>query len=299
MIHIGIFYMGRRIKFEHTHEWVFSSCETPERKITPFFEPLVTTTYKEKELSVFYDHAPFPAVDVLICRTAAFEEPSLHSVTLDFLRQSGCLLINAYPTVSLSRNKLAQQQILSEAHIPVPDWAVIRHPSQTAIAVQTLGFPMMAKVAIGGRGKGVFYIENEKTLQPILDYLTIRDRNPVILQKCIIESAGKDIRAFVIGNRVIAAMERTSQSEDVRANVAIGGKGEAFAVTPQIEHIALLATQAMQLEIAGVDILLSKSGPVVIEVNACPAFSELQEVTGINVAEKIIEYAESKISHKK
>ena len=299
MTHIGIFYMGRRTHFEQENEWVFHSCDTPERIITPFFEPLMTTTYTKKGLSVFYEEAPFPQLDMLICRTAAFEEPSLHSVTLDFFKQIGCPMINAYPTVSLSRNKLAQQQILSEAGVPVPDWAVVRHPSQMAIAVNHLGFPMMAKVAIGGRGKGVFYIENEKTLQPILDYLNIRDRNPVILQKCITESAGKDIRVFVIGNQAVAAMERISQTKDVRANVAVGGRGTSFDVTPDIEHIALEAAKAMQLEIAGVDILLSTSGPVVIEVNACPVFSELQEVTGINIAEKIIEYAESKISHKK
>lgn len=295
-LNIGILYLGRkRMEFSQEQDWPFFNVTKGQHNITPLFEPLISCVYKQQTLELFYDQQPFPDFDVIICRTATYEEPSLHTVTMDLLKDVGYRLINAFPTVGLSKNKMAQQEILSKAHVPMPDWAMIRHPDQTQAAIDKIGFPFVAKVPIGGRGKGIFYVENKKTLQPILDYLNIRDHNPIILQKYIQESSGRDLRVFVIGHEVVACMERISQTEDIRANAALGAKVKAFLPTKEIISIALQATEAMELEIAGVDILLSHQGPLVIEVNACPGFHELQTITDINIAKAIIAYAEKKV----
>jgi ribosomal protein S6--L-glutamate ligase len=301
-MNIGIFYFSRkRTAFENAQETPFikAAQQYPNLKVFPLFETLITVTHDKDGLELFYDQKPFPACDAIVCRTAIYEEPSLHSVTSDFLKQKGYLLINEYPTVSLSKNKLAQHLILSQAGVPMPDWAIIRWPDQVENVINKIGFPMILKIPIGGRGKGVFYVENEKTLQPIIDYLHVRDRNPVIIQRFIKEAQQKDIRVFVIGNKVVAAMQREAKKGDVRANIGSGGLGSIFPLYPEIELIALAATKAMTLEIAGVDIILSKDGPLVMEVNACPGLDEIQAVTGKNIAGQILDYAIEKIyAHK-
>ncbi|PJA46956.1 hypothetical protein CO172_03310 [Candidatus Uhrbacteria bacterium CG_4_9_14_3_um_filter_36_7] len=295
---IGIFYFSRkRLAYENPEQtpFIIAAKKRKDIEVIPIFEPLITVIHTKKEIELFYNKEPFPACDVIICRTAIYEEPSLHSVTTEFLQEKGYLLINAYPTVSLSRNKLAQHLILSKYKIPMPSWAIIRWPDQIDTVIKKIGFPMILKVAIGGKGKGIFYVENLKTLQPILDYLHVRDGNPVIIQKFIQEAQEKDIRVFIIGDQVVAAMQRKAKQDDVRANIGSGGTGSIFLLTDKIKSVALRAAQAMNLEIAGVDIVLSKNGPLVLEVNSCPGLHEIQTVTGIDIAGKILDYAVEKV----
>ena len=155
-----------------------------------------------------------------------------------------------------------------------------------------IGFPVMIKVAFGTHGKGVFLAENIETLSPIVDYLTIRDGNPVIIEEFVAEAGRKDLRAFVIGDQVIAAMERTARDGDVRANASLGGVGRPVTLTDEEQQIAVKATKAFDLDLAGVDLLRSARGPLVIEVNANPGFEELTRATDIDVAGAIIEFVE-------
>ena len=150
----------------------------------------------------------------------------------------------------------------------------------------------MIKVAFGTHGKGVFLAENIETLSPIVDYLTIRDGNPVIIEEFVAEAGRKDLRAFVIGDQVIAAMERTARDGDVRANASLGGVGRPVTLTDEEQQIAVKATKAFDLDLAGVDLLRSARGPLVIEVNANPGFEELTRATDIDVAGAIIEFVE-------
>lgn len=260
--------------------------------MTRLFQQYLTCIEIYGETKLFYNNEELAKFDVIIARPNFVEEPSLHTITLDLLVKHGYRVINHRPTVSISKNKLAQKVLMNEQNIPQPEWAIVRDPSQTELAANKIGFPLVVKVAFGTWGKGVFYTENLKTLSPIVDYLNVRDGNPVIFERFIDEAERKDIRAFLIGGEVIASMERTAKDDEIRANIHAGGSGSKITLTKEEERFAKKAAEAFELEIAGVDMLRSKNGPVVIEVNANPGMSGITEVTGIDVAEQIIMYVE-------
>lgn len=235
---------------------------------------------------------PLPQFDVILNRPGFVTEPSLHSVTTSALAAAGFKIINHSKLGDVSKNKLAQHLILSQAGLPLPRWAIARRPIHAVAAGKMIGFPLMIKVAFGTHGKGVFLAENVETLSPIVDYLTIRDGNPVIIEEFIAEAEHKDLRAFVIGDAVVAAMERVARDGDVRANASLGGVGRPVELTDEEKQVAVKATKAFDLDIAGVDLLRSKRGPLLIEVNANPGFEELTRTTGIDVAGAIIDYLE-------
>lgn len=158
-------------------------------------------------------------------------------------------------------------------------------------AAEAIQFPLIAKVAFGTHGKGVFYAENIQTLKPIVDYLCVRDENPVILERFIAEAAHSDVRVFVVGGGIVAAMERKAMRGDVRTNIGSGGTGGSIELSETEKRVVLQAAHAFHLEICGVDLIRSKEGPLVLEVNAYPGFQELERVTGIDVAGAIINYA--------
>jgi ribosomal protein S6--L-glutamate ligase len=122
-------------------------------------------------------------------------------------------------------------------------------------------------------------------------YLNDADGTNILLQEFVKESAGTDIRAFVVGNKVVASMQRQSLNDDFRSNLHKGGSGTPIKLTPEEEKVAIKSAKAMGLSVAGVDIMRSKRGPLVLEVNASPGFG-IERVTGRNVAGKIIEYVE-------
>lgn len=247
-------------------------------------------------VEVLYDSKPFSRdFDIIISRPNFVEEPSIHSITTQLLVQSGFRVMNHRPALSLTKNKLSQKALMAEAGIPIPRWAIIRHPDNIESAVEKLGFPIIAKVAFGTGGKGVFFAENLETLKPIADYLAIRDRNPVILEEFIAEAEHKDLRVFVVGDQVAAAMQRAAKDGDVRANLHSGGKGTPIEVTKDEGEIAIRTAKLFELDCAGVDILRSKRGPLVIEVNSNPGLEGITEATGIDVAGAIIELAEQMV----
>jgi len=240
---------------------------------------------------ILYNSEPLPHIDVMIARPNFIEEPSLHTYVMSALLATGYRIINGLPTFSLSKNKLQQTRLFQMNNIPHPKSILTHKPEETLRAAKALGFPVILKVAFGALGKGVFYIADELSCRPIAEYLAIRDRNPVIVQEYIKEADRKDIRAFVVGGEVIAAMERCAPQGDVRANTTNGGTGRAIELTKTEHKLALRVASLCELEIAGVDIIRSAHGPLVLEVNANPGFKELERATGVDVAEAIVRYA--------
>ncbi|HBP00150.1 MAG: Alpha-L-glutamate ligase, RimK family [Candidatus Uhrbacteria bacterium GW2011_GWF2_41_16] len=264
-----------------------------------FYEPLLTIRpgNNSKGIEVLYENKPFPVCDAVIPRPNFLEEPSLHITTIEALTHIGVPLLNGKEGFLPSKNKLAQKLTFTKAGIPVPPWSIVRAPECAADAATVLGFPLILKVPFGRGGKGVFYVENQETLLPLIDYLNIRDRNPVIMETFIKEAGRSDRRAFVIGGRIIAAMERTAKSWDIRANIHSGGSAQPIILSPEEETLAIRAAAAFDLEIAGVDLIPSKHGSLILEVNPHPGFETLSEVTGIDVADAIIKYVEQRFIH--
>lgn len=193
-----------------------------------------------------------------------------------------------------SRDKLRSTQILSRAGIGIPKTIFSRGFSDIDDVMEELGGPpIIIKLARGTHGRGVVLAESRKAARSVLQgfYLMDDDGTNILLQEYIEESAGTDIRAFVVGSQVVASMKRQSLTDDFRSNLHQGGEGTAIKLTDEEEKTAIKAARAMGLSICGVDMMRSNRGPLVLEVNSSPGFG-IEQVTGRNVAEKIIDYVE-------
>lgn len=255
------------------------------------YEPWFTVSDDE----LLYDGAPLPKVDVVIARPNFIEEPSLHTYVMAALKKAGIPIVNGLSSLGACKNKIEMLRLFEEHALPYPKSFVTKKPQSALVAARRLGFPVIVKVAFGTFGKGVFYAPNQEVFEPIAEYLTIRDGNPMIVQEFIDEAQHKDLRVFVVGGEVVAAMERTAPEGDVRANTSNGGHGAPVELSQTEHDLALRAALAFDLDIAGVDLIRSNRGPLILEVNANPGFAELESTTGVDVARAIIRFATTRL----
>ncbi len=243
--------------------------------------------------NIFHEGQPFPPVDVIIVRPNFVEEPSLRTYAVQMLAETGTRIINGNVGFTWAKNKLTQHVLFAKHDLPCPRWGIARKPEDAVAVAKEIGFPAIIKVAFGTHGKGVFLAKDEETLWPIADYLAIRDRNPLIIEEFIQEARSTDIRAFVIGGKVVGAMMRTAAEGDVRANTSNRGTGSVGELSKDETDLAIKAAEVFGLEIAGVDLIRSKRGTLILEVNSNPGFKELEAVTNLDIARMIIDYAAS------
>ena len=240
---------------------------------------------------IFHDGQPLHALDLIISRPNFVEEPSLRTYAIQLLKDAGYRIVNGNVGFTWAKNKLTQHVLFAEHRLPCPHWGIARKPDDAVAIAKKLGWPTIVKVAFGTHGKGVFLARDEESLWPIVDYLGIRDGNPMIIEEFIAEAKSSDLRAFVIGGDVVAAMQRTAAKGDMRANTSNGGTGSIVELTPEEQALAIRAAEVFNLEIAGVDLIRSKRGTLILEINANPGFKELEVVTGLDIARMIIDYA--------
>ena len=193
--------------------------------------------------------------------------------------------------INRSRDKLRSYQVLARAGVDIPKTLFARETAAfDDLIEQAGGTPLIIKVARGTHGNGVVLAETQKAAKAVMQAFYVEGVNFVV-QEFIKESAGTDIRAFVVGNKVVASYKRQSLDDDFRSNLHQGGEGTVVKLTEEERHTAVKAARTMGLPICGVDMLRSERGPLVLEVNSSPGFG-IEKVTGRNVAEKIIEYIE-------
>lgn len=192
-----------------------------------------------------------------------------------------------------ARDKLRAAQIMIKNGVDTPKTLVSRNTTDIDDLLEQIELPVIIKLATSTHGNGVVLAETKKAAKSTLQafYLYNEDGTNILLQEYIKESSGMDIRAFVVGSKVVASMKRQSLDDDFRSNLHKGGEGVPIKLTPEERRMAVRAAKAMGLHIAGVDLMRSERGPLVLEVNASPGFG-IEKVTGRNVAEKIIEYVE-------
>ena len=201
-------------------------------------------------------------------------------------------------SINRSRDKLRSMQILARADVGIPKTVFARETTDLDDVVeQAGGAPLIIKVARGPHGNGVVLAETKKAAQAVMQAFYVEGVN-FLVQEFVQESAGTDIRAFVVGGRVVASMKRQSLDDDFRSNLHQGGEGTSVKLTDEERKTALRAAKAMGLSICGVDMMRSDRGPLVLEVNPSPGFG-IEKVTGRNVAEKIIEYIEQNAKAKR
>lgn len=200
-----------------------------------------------------------------------------------------------------SRDKLRSLQILSKSGVGIPKSAFARHPMAKDVKqlINEIGkVPVILKLLEGTHGTGVIKVDTIESAKSALEAFS-GIKKDIIIQEFIEESGGKDVRVIVIGGKVVAAMERTSDVEDFRSNLHKGGTARPVTLDKKTEDAAIESAKLLGLTIAGVDLLQSARGPLVIEVNSSPGLQGIETATGIDVAGKIIEEAEKKSDKKK
>lgn len=190
----------------------------------------------------------------------------------------------------MSRDKFKCMQFLVEQGVPVPTtyFSADLHDAETIVA-EKLGYPFVLKLTEGTQGIGVFLIEDETSAEQYFNTYS-GSKTRVILQKFVSESFGRDIRIIVLDNEVIAAMERVASKDEFRSNIHRGGIGKLVDLTEEEKQLALKAIKGLGLRIAGVDIIRSANGPLLLEVNSSPGIEGIENTTKINVAKAIIDY---------
>ena len=242
---------------------------------------------------IFYKGKEIKGCDILITRVGVSAGLDIELSTVKQFELMGFPVLNKYMPVARAKNKLRSMQILAKAKIPVPSTVVVRHFDYLDQAIKQVGgYPVIVKSVFGSFGKGVAIIESRRSLYSALDVLwRFGETNILLIQEYVMEADNSDFRAFVIGDKVVAAMKRTAKSGDFRSNVHQGGNMESVDLTVEEKKIAIKATKLMGLDYAGVDIMRSSKGPIVIEVNANPGFAGINTVAPVDVPGALVEYA--------
>lgn len=196
---------------------------------------------------------------------------------------------NSSAGISNSRDKLRSLQILSRHSIGIPRTTFVRDKKDVLPAIERVGgAPVIIKLLEGTQGIGVLLAETVKSAEAIIELLQSQKQN-VLIQKFVSESKGKDIRAFVVGNQVVAAMRRVAQGQEFRSNVHRGGLTEPVVLDETYCQTAVRAAQIMGLRVAGVDLLEGRDGPQVVEVNSSPGLEGIEGCTQLDVAGVVID----------
>lgn len=202
----------------------------------------------------------------------------------------GVFAANDSQAVARSRDKLRTLQLFSGHDIGIPPTAFARRREDLRDAIRRVGgTPVVLKLLEGTQGVGVILAESVSSAESVLDAMRSLKQN-ILIQAFIRESQGQDVRAVVVGDRVVAAMRRKAAEGEFRSNVHRGGSTEAVTLDPEYERTAIEAAHVLGLNIAGVDLLPSDDGPMVLEVNSSPGLKGIETVTGLDVAGTMVEF---------
>ena len=202
---------------------------------------------------------------------------------------------NSSSGISNSRDKLRSLQILSRHHIGIPQTTFVRDKADILPAIERVGgAPVVIKLLEGTQGVGVILADSVKIAEAIIETLHSTRQN-VLVQKFVAESRGRDVRAFVVGDQVVAAMRRVAQGAEFRSNIHRGGRTEPVELDERYRETAVRAAQIMGLRVAGVDMLESDSGPQVMEVNSSPGLEGIERTTNLDIAGAVVDYIAAQV----
>ncbi len=243
---------------------------------------------------LFYAGEPVGPVDAVIPRIGA----SITFYGLAVVRQfemMGVYCVNESQAIARSRDKLRCLQILSRHDIGMPPTVYTRQPDHVPACIERVdGPPVVVKLLQGTQGVGVVLAETARAANSVIEAFQGLDQN-ILIQQFIRESNGADLRALVVGRRVVAAMRRQAVAGEFRANIHRGGKARQTQLPPEYRRTALVAARILGLRVAGVDMIESKDGPMVMEVNSSPGLEGIQKATGVDVATAVVELIEREV----
>jgi ribosomal protein S6--L-glutamate ligase len=243
----------------------------------------------QHEPELLYSNKPLPTLDAVIPRIGASITAFGCAVVRQF-EQMGVFTLNSSHAIAVSRDKLRSLQVLSRRDIGLPPTEFVRRRQDILPAIERCGgVPIVIKLIEGTQGVGVILAESRKVAEAIIETLHGAQQN-VLLQKFVAESKGRDLRAFVVGGHVVAAMRRTAVGQEFRSNLHRGGTAETVNLSPDQERTAVRAAQIMGLHVGGVDMLEGTDGPQIMEVNSSPGLEGIEKTTGVDVAGAIIDH---------
>ncbi len=202
---------------------------------------------------------------------------------------------NTANRIANARDKLRAMQILSRHEVGIPATTFVRDRKDVLPAIDRVGgAPVVIKLLEGTQGIGVILAEDRKIAEAIIETLQSTKQN-VLVQQFVSESRGTDVRAMVVGDRVVGAMRRLAQGDEFRSNVHRGGKAEPVSLSAEYERTAIMAAQIMGLRVAGVDMLEGDDGPKIMEINSSPGLEGIEKATGVDVAGAVVDHLAERV----
>jgi len=242
--------------------------------------------------TVYYVGESLEKVDAVIPRIGASNTFYGTAVVRQF-ETMDCCCINPSISISNSRDKLRSMQILAEAGINMPVTGFASHTKDIEGVIESVGsIPLIMKLLQGTQGQGIVLAETRKAAESVMSAFRQLDAD-IMVQEFVKESSGTDIRAFVIGDKVVASMRRTAPEGDFRSNLHRGGSIEKIELNQDEIETAVRAAEILGLSVAGVDLMRSDRGPLILEVNSSPGLQGIESCTKMDVADRIISFIEN------
>lgn len=211
----------------------------------------------------------------------------------------GVMALNTSEAITRSRDKLFSLQLLQKNNLDIPTSGFANSPADTTDLIDMVGgAPLIVKLLEGTQGKGVVLAETRKAAESVINAFKSLKAN-LLVQEFIKEAQGKDLRCFVIDGKIVASIERTAAPGEFRANIHQGGTASLVQISPEERKLAIKAAKTMGLEVAGVDIIRSSKGPLLLEINSSPGLEGIETATGIDVASAMIDSIEKRLGWKK
>jgi len=275
----------------YSHQRLIEAAAARGHELSPINTLRVIMNITSHRPTAFYNGEVLPKFDAVIPRIGA----SVTFYGLAVLRQfemMGVWSLNESVAIGRSRDKLRSLQILARKGLGLPVTAFAHDPRQTDEVLEMVGgAPAVIKLLEGTQGIGVVLGETAMSAKSVIEAFRSANVN-IMVQEFIKEAKGSDIRALVVGNKVVAAMERTGVKGDFRSNLHRGGSARSIKITPEERSTAVRAARALGLNVAGVDLLRANHGPVIIEVNSSPGLEGIEKATGKDIAGAIIDFIE-------
>ena len=250
---------------------------------------------RDDRKSIIVDGKPRKLPDFVFPRTGSGTTYFIKAI-IRHMERLGVTMINGSDAIDNVKDKLYSQQILGQSNLPVPKTMLVKHPINLELVEKNLSYPMIVKTLSGSYGSGVFLVEDRKQFRQLMKMAELtKPSYNIIIQECIEDSLGKDLRVLVVNGKVVGCMMRQSIDGDFRANITRGGEAIPYQVDEDIEWIGGECARLLNLDIAGVDLLFNDGTYTICEVNSAPGFEGMEKFTKVNVGEKIVNYVVKKI----
>ena len=248
----------------------------------------------ENQTAIYYDGKKLGRYDAVLPRIGASQTSYGTAIVRQF-EMIGDFVINKSDAIKSSRDKLRSLQVLAKHGIDMPITGYASHTMDIHDVIEKVGkTPLIMKLLQGTQGNGMVLAETMKAAESVMNAFKQVDAD-ILIQEFIKESSGVDIRVIVVGKKVVAAMQRVAPEGEFRSNVHRGAATKHINLTPEEKEIAIKSTKVLGLSVAGVDLMRSKRGPLVLEVNSSPGLQGIELLTGADVAGEIISYIEGSL----